>query len=187
MLVDSSAKLASQIALEQLSAQLQDAGNGNTLHLDSICFDLSIIHHLSFGTSSANLRSLLGQGLAPAIAKLLNILPPGARYQDGKVPRMEHCMFTTISIVSTILFSDNGPAWVSQLIDAGLVPGILSLGFWLGHLPTLRSLQGSILPPSTIPCISFDFALSEKNIERCQMNAGQSQHLQHRVARILCI
>jgi hypothetical protein len=140
--VDGSAETASRVALKQLSARLQYLKNGNPLQLDSsICFYLMVIHHLSSGSFSTNLRPLLCQGLTPAIAKFLNLLRPVTNHQPVEVPHgIDHCMLATFSIVCTILFSANGPAWVSQFIDAGLVPGILSAGVWLRRLrPDLPS------------------------------------------------
>jgi hypothetical protein len=133
--VEGGPETASRIALEQLSAQLPYIEDENSHHLPTVCFNLMIIHHLSSGSSPANLQLLLCNGLAPIIAKFLNILRPKTYCEESEVPPViDHCMLATFSIVSTILLSANGPAWVAQLIDAGLVSGILSSGLWLQHL-----------------------------------------------------
>jgi hypothetical protein len=133
----------SRIALEQLSDQLQRANKGTRMHLDSIFFDLTIISNLSSGLSSGGLQQLLCQGLAPAITAFLNLLRP-VSFREGLPNVVSHCMISTFSIVSKILFSANGPIWVSQLMDAGLVHGILSSGLLLERvMPELSSTVSS--------------------------------------------
>jgi hypothetical protein len=133
--VDGGPETVSRVALKQLSARLQYVEDEDSPHLHTVCFNLMVIHRLSSGSSLANLQQLLCQGLAPTIVKFLNILPSKVGCRDDEIPLViDNCMLATISIVSTILFSANGPAWVSQLIDAGLVPGMLSSGRWLEHI-----------------------------------------------------
>lgn len=134
------AETVSRIALDQLLYQLQSVKKGGRMQLDSLCFDLTIIWHLSSGLSSAALRPLLCRGLAPTIATFLRLLRSRTSGLDEIPSVIDRAVAATFSIISTILFTSNGPAWVSQLIDAGLVPGILDSGLWLSNmLPDMPS------------------------------------------------
>lgn len=126
------------MALKQLTNQMDDARDHHDrpVMTDALCYDLTMINYLTQGSSSATLRSLLCAGLVPAVVRFLNYIDSqNSSASDDVLDDFKNSMLAASSIIANALFSANGHSWVSQCIDAGLIPAILRSERWLRNIP----------------------------------------------------
>ncbi|KZP28805.1 hypothetical protein FIBSPDRAFT_234738 [Athelia psychrophila] len=114
-----SAKAVAIHAIENLNAVLAE----NPPNFQAIYFHLSIIRNLSRATARQLSLAFLSQGMIPSTVKTLQWLgEQSASAAEDMVCECMHICFSTLLDTMSLI---NGPSWVVQAFEAGILPAIL--------------------------------------------------------------
>lgn len=113
-----------QVSLEQLRSVLKT----EKVDFSVVSFYINLIHQASKATPSLR-ASLLGEGLVPAIAQFIDLLP--MRPPATVPPNLQQCIKSCILILVLFMETANGPSFIAEAFDAGLLKGFLRLWPWL--------------------------------------------------------
>lgn len=109
-----------RISLEQLRSVLKS----KKLDFSAISLYINLIHQASKTTPSLRV-SLLDQGLVSTIVQFIDFLPvdPPATFPQN----VQQCIKTCAIILVVFVETANGPSFIAQALDAGLLKGFLRL------------------------------------------------------------